>query len=291
MSSGPTSVSERGPLNAAMLTVRSCRAITARASSSSSRPRACVPPLAAHSSMNRPAKHDDPRRFLEAENAGHARRRDFADAVADDRGRFDAPRFPKRGERHLHGEDGRLRDLGAMHLRSRLRPRRVPRAARSASTAASPASQRSIISRNTGSCCISSRPMPHHCGPWPLITKATRGAICSGRGVKRCATLRTCLAGRERAEFAASASAIERGDQRQPVRMVIAPRSERVTQVRQQRRTAVRISSDLRATRSARRRRPRSASSERAESTIGQARSRIGIRSCAAARARALRRE
>ncbi len=30
------------------------------------------------------AQHDDARAFLQAENAGHARRGDFADAVADD---------------------------------------------------------------------------------------------------------------------------------------------------------------------------------------------------------------
>ena len=54
-------------------------------------------------------------------------------------------------------------------------------------TPRSAASHCSITWRKTGSCCISSRPMPHHCGPCPLIIKATRGAP-SGRGVNEVRT-------------------------------------------------------------------------------------------------------
>ncbi len=50
----PDSVSERGPLNAAMLTVRSCRAITARASSALMPTASMVPPDGVHSCMKRP---------------------------------------------------------------------------------------------------------------------------------------------------------------------------------------------------------------------------------------------
>ena len=40
-------------------------------------------------------------------------------------------------------------------------------------------------SRNTGSCAISSRPMPHHCGPIPEKTKASRGGCGSAEPVAR----------------------------------------------------------------------------------------------------------
>ena len=60
--------------------------------------------------------------------------------------------------------------------------RQAPRAGKS-SHGLIAASHASIVLRKTGSCAMSSRPMPHHCGPWPLMTKAMRGG-CSRRGVK-----------------------------------------------------------------------------------------------------------
>ena len=53
------------------------------------------------------------------------------------------------------------------------------------------ASHSSMVLRNTGSCRISSRPMPHHCGPCPLMTKATRGSR-SRRGAKAVHVLGLC---------------------------------------------------------------------------------------------------
>src|SRR6202035_5192405 len=57
------------------------------------------------------------------ENARHARRRIFANTVANDGCRLHAPRFPKLRERHLHGEDGWLRDLRPLYLRVDFRAR------------------------------------------------------------------------------------------------------------------------------------------------------------------------
>ena len=65
-------------------------------------------------------QHDDPRAFFQAEHAGDASRGDLADAVPDDRRGLDAPRFPQLRQRDLHGENRRLRDLGAVHLRGLL---------------------------------------------------------------------------------------------------------------------------------------------------------------------------
>ena len=121
--------------------------------------------------------------FFQLKTPGDARRGDLADAMADDRRRLHAPRFPQLRQRDLHRENRRLRDLRAMHLRGLLGAAELFQKRETAPTAASPRRSAPSPRRKTGSCCISSRPMPHHCGPWPLMTKAMRGA-CSGRGVK-----------------------------------------------------------------------------------------------------------
>ena len=51
------------------------------------------------------AQRDDAGRFFERKNSGNAGRRNFADAVTNDRGWLNAPRFPERRERHLHGKN------------------------------------------------------------------------------------------------------------------------------------------------------------------------------------------
>ena len=62
------------------------------------------------------SQRDDPCRFFEGKDAGNAGGRDLTDAVADDGRRLDAPRFPERRERHLHGKNGGLTNLRPMHL-------------------------------------------------------------------------------------------------------------------------------------------------------------------------------
>src|SRR4030095_14124401 len=66
------------------------------------------------------AKCDNTRAFFNAELPRDTSCRDLANAMSDDRSRFDAPRLPKLGERDLHRKNSRLRDLGAVHLRSLL---------------------------------------------------------------------------------------------------------------------------------------------------------------------------
>ncbi len=78
-------------------------------------------------------------------------------------------------QRDLDGEDRRLGDLGLAETRVLLPAAPARRAATSRSPAANRASTRAIARRNTGSRATSSRPMPHHCGPWPEKTKTGAG--------------------------------------------------------------------------------------------------------------------
>ena len=57
------------------------------------------------------SQRDHAGRVFNGKDAGDASRGDLAHAVADDSGRLHAPGFPERGERHLHGKNGRLPDL------------------------------------------------------------------------------------------------------------------------------------------------------------------------------------
>ena len=180
---GPESVIERGPLKAEIVTVRSCRAMRANASSSANPTASIVPSPRPHDSMRRARSATIRAASSTRKNAGNARRRDFAHAMADNGRRLNAPGFPKRRERHLHRKNGRLPDLRPVHLGGFLgaaeffEQREVrPRTQRSVALVQSPR-------RNTGSCSIKSRPIPHHCGPCPLMMKPMRGG-CSRRAVK-----------------------------------------------------------------------------------------------------------
>ena len=61
-------------------------------------------------------QHDDLRGLIQREDASDTGCGDFTDTVSNDSRRLNALRLPKRGERHLHGKDRRLRDLGALHF-------------------------------------------------------------------------------------------------------------------------------------------------------------------------------
>ena len=228
---------ERGPLKAEIVTVRSCRAISATASSSAQSDREHGSFAASACLHEARSQRDDPRRFFEGKDAGDAGGRDLTHAVADDGRRLDAPGFPKRRERHLHGKNGRAAQSpsDASGDVSSARP------SSSRSEKLRPRTQRGVAtldrSRNTGSCCINSRPIPHHCGPWPLMMKPMRGA-CSGRAVKavRIFGLSSFFAN-------ASSSSVEfrpiASDQSQPMRMMVPPGSQGVSEIRQNGRTAV----------------------------------------------------
>ena len=185
-----------GPLNAAIVTVRSCRAISAARRLFVEADRQHGPFAAGAFVHETRPQHDDPRGFLQAENARDAGRRDLADAVPDDRRRLARPTISK-------APPARLASRRSPAARSRCgASARLPRCAPSSSSSEKrahgriAASQRSIAWRKTGSCRISSRPMPHHCGPWPLITKAMRGAVLLARG-EGGARLRALLAAGE----------------------------------------------------------------------------------------------
>ena len=113
--------------------------------------------------------------------AGRVHGRDLARAVADDRVRAARPSLPQCQQRRLEREVHRLREVGLGD------PRRGARRASSSSTSDHSAwrrisrSQSSMTARNTGSAARSCRPMPHHCGPMPANTNATRGGVAVRR--------------------------------------------------------------------------------------------------------------
>ena len=100
------------------------------------------------------------------------------------------------------------------------------------------AAHRSMASRKTGSCRINSRPMPHHCGPCPLMTKATRGG-CSGRGVKEVRDFQALLPSLRKPLQFLHEFRHRVGHQREAERMMIAPRAEGIDQIGQNRRRAI----------------------------------------------------
>ena len=57
------------------------------------------------------------RGFLERKRPGHAGGGGFSHAVSDHGGRPDAPLLPERGQGHLDGKNGRLRDLRVVQSR------------------------------------------------------------------------------------------------------------------------------------------------------------------------------
>ncbi len=216
-----------------MLTVRSWRAITACASSALMPTASMAPPEGACSCMQRPRCTMTSRALLQSENTGDASRGVFAHAVADDRGGLHAPRFPKFRQRHLHGENGRLRNIRALNARLGFRARQF-------------LEQRKTRERFHRFRAGFHRPaedrlVPHqlaaHAPPLRALTAhdeddASRFFQARGEGG---AQLGARLSGGESAEFLR-----QLGDrtsrQREPVRVVIAPRAEHVSEIRELRR-------------------------------------------------------
>ena len=175
----PARVSERGPLKAAIVTVRSWRAINARASSSPKPTASMVPSPRAQLVHEPRAQHDDPRAFFQAEHAGDARRGDLADAVADDRRGLDAPRFPQLRQRDLHRENRRLRDLGAVHLRGLLRAAEFLEQREARVHGRIAASQRSMIRGRPARAASARGPCPTIAGP---VRSSRRRCAAAARG-------------------------------------------------------------------------------------------------------------
>ena len=178
----PESVNERGPLNAAMLTVRSCRAIRVRASSALIPTASMVPPEGAHSSMKRP------RRTMTFAACSKLR------MPATQAAAISPTLWPMTAAgctpQDFHSAASPICTAKIAGCEISVRSICEPPSGRDSSSMSEnfahgciAASHASIISLNTGSCRMRSRPIPHHCVPCPLITNATRVA-CSVRGVK-----------------------------------------------------------------------------------------------------------
>ena len=142
-------------------------------------------------------QHDDPRGFFQRKHAGDASRGDLSHAVTDDGRGLDAPGFPQLRERHLHRKDRRLRNLRPVHLRGFLGATEFFEERKAAPTVASRRRSAPSLRGRPARARISSRPMPHHCGPCPLMMKPMRGACSAARSEGR-ADLRALLVSRER---------------------------------------------------------------------------------------------
>ena len=172
-------------------------------------------------------------------NARDAGRRDFADAVADDCGRFARPRISRAPRAPPASRKSPAAQSPSVASARSPRCDRVPREARNLPTAASPRRIAPSPGERPARARISSRPMPHHCGPWPLMTKPMRGGS-SRRAAKVDADFRALLIARKRVEFLDDLGHV-RGQKRQPVRMMIPMDAQGVGEIRQDRRTAIRV--------------------------------------------------
>ena len=83
-------------------------------------PRRQHPALSGGSILQPAAMESDPNGILQRKHAGDVRRRHFTRAMAQDRGRLDAPRSPQCCEPDLQRKNRRLPDAGLLNLRSRL---------------------------------------------------------------------------------------------------------------------------------------------------------------------------
>ena len=230
--------------------------------------------FAARAAVHEPRpEHDDPRGFFQTQHAGDASRGNFSDAVPDDRRGFDAPRLPQLRQRDLHGKNRRLRDLGALHLRSFLgasefleQRKARPRFHRGGAAFDGRAENR-LVAHQLAAHAIPLRALSAH----HESDARRRFAARSESG----ADLRALLFHAEAVEFL-NQLGHRFCDDGEPIRVVIAPRSERINEIGQATGSRHWRANARRAIARVAMREPRSASSERAERTIGQARS-VGV--------------
>ena len=189
--------------------------------------------------MKRARKRDDPRRFFQGKNPRDAGRRNFADAVADDRGWFHAPRFPERGERHLHCKNRGLTNLRPLHLASLLRCGRVLREARNRVHGR----KRRVASLHR---LAKDRLVLHqfaaHAPPLRALTahdEADARRCSAARGEGR-ADFRAVFVVRKPIEFLDDLRPIA-SDQRHPMRVMIPTDAQGVGEIRQNGRAAIRV--------------------------------------------------
>ena len=109
----PEITTRRGPLSAAMDSESVHGAMASRTSASSANT-AAMPPLRGSSCMRRPRASTTAQGVGQRQHPGDVRRGQLADAVADHRGRLDAPAPPQRGHGDLVGEERRLGAAGVV---------------------------------------------------------------------------------------------------------------------------------------------------------------------------------
>ena len=179
---------------------------------------------------------DDPRAFLQAEHAGNASRGDFSDTMADDRRGLNAPGFPQLRQRDLQGENRRLRDLRAVHLRGLLgaseffqQGKACPRFHRGGATFKRRSEDRLVAYQ------LPTHPIPlralsaHHEGDaWRRFAMRREGR----------SPLHALLFHPKSVELS-NQLGHRFCDDGEAMRMVIAPRSERITEIRQGRGVAI----------------------------------------------------
>ncbi len=182
------------------------------------------------------AQDDDAGRLLHTQDAGHAGGGDFTDAVAGDRRWRHAARLPQFGQRDLHGENRWLGDLGLHQSRFGLVAREFleqgkPRPRfHGAGAGFHGAAEHRLAAHQLA-------PHPPPLRPLPAHDESHARRLLGPRSEGR-AEARVAFAGGKSAQ-----SLREPGRrplrQRQPIRMVIAARAERVRQIRQQRGMAI----------------------------------------------------
>ena len=211
-SASPESVTEAGPFTAASATRPGRRRGRDGLAGASVRRRACRPCPRAAPAGGRGGRRV--RRRPPARGRRPPRRGGLAELWPTTASGHHAPGRARAGEGDLEREVRRRGRPGARHARARPRRRPAPRGATSRRRAAAARRTPRAAAATTGSPATSSRPMPHHCGPMPGKTNATRGrpaglaARDAGRGAARGTPQR--LRGLPR----------RRGDDRQAVRVV-----------------------------------------------------------------------
>ena len=187
-------------------------------------------------------KHDDSRPLFNTKNTRHTRRRDLPNAVPHHRHRINSPRLPQSRQRNLHRKNRWLGNLCPVHLR---RLFRSPQLLEQRKTRPRLHRLRTPLHRLPKNW-LNPHQFPPHSPPlWPL-TAHHKSHPWSHFPTRRKGGphFRTLLLYPESIELLNQLRDRTRSH-RQPVRMMIPPRTQGVNQVRQQRGVAVRMRTRL----------------------------------------------
>ena len=184
------------------------------------------------------SQRDNPGRFFEGKNAGDACSRDLTHAMTDNGRRLNAPGFPKRRERHLHRKNGRLSNLRPVHL-----GRFFGAAEFFEQREARPRTERSVtLFHRLAKHRLMLHQIATHSPPLrtlPAHDEADARRLLPARCESR-ADLWALFFLRERVEFLGEFGPTG-SDQSQPMRMMIPPDAQGISEIRQNGRAAVGI--------------------------------------------------